>query len=82
MSRFLLDANLSPETAAFLASLGFDASVLDAPLGTPPTDDEVMALASAEGRVVITFDLDFGEMFYARGGESAGIIVLRVRDQA
>lgn len=62
--RFLLDANISPETANFLRSHGFDVkSLLEDGLGDLD-DDEVANIASKEKRILITFDLDFGEMQY------------------
>lgn len=45
------------------------------------TDERVAELANEQGRVVITFDLDFGEMSHFRGAGRLGVIVLRLRDQ-
>jgi predicted nuclease of predicted toxin-antitoxin system len=41
------------------------------------TDDEVLDHALKESRVLITEDRDFGELVYARGHPSAGVILLR-----
>jgi predicted nuclease of predicted toxin-antitoxin system len=46
-----------------------------------PSDEEIIALARREGRVVITFDTDFGEIYHQSERERMGIIVLRLRNQ-
>ncbi|MBI2025955.1 MAG: DUF5615 family PIN-like protein, partial [Candidatus Levybacteria bacterium] len=43
------------------------------------TDAEVVNLAKK--RVIITFDLDFGEIYYFSEKGKVGIIVLRLKDQ-
>jgi len=81
MPKFLLNANLSPETAAALRNLGFDAfCLLEEGLGSV-SDEEVVELAKKEGRVIITFDLDFGQLYHFREESKVGIIVLRLKDQ-
>jgi predicted nuclease of predicted toxin-antitoxin system len=82
VSRFLLDANLSPKTRAFLQDvLGLDAEdLLTRSLSDLP-DEEVIALAKNEGRVIITFDRGFGERYYHQERGQVGIIVLRLSNQ-
>lgn len=81
MIRFLLDANLSPQTAKFLRSLGFDTkSITEEKLGYF-TDQEVVKLAKRQKRIIITFDLDFGEIYHEKEKSEVGIVVLRIKDQ-
>lgn len=82
MTPLLIDANLSPDTAVYLRSaLGFDAVHLRT-LGLGElSDDEVVALAKREGRVVITFDLDYGEIYRRWESGHIGVILLRLEDQ-
>lgn len=82
MSRFLLDANLSPKTRVFLTEqFALDAvDITSLHLGMLP-DDEVVALAKREHRVIITFDQDFGEIYYLQGRGTFGTIVLQLADQ-
>ena len=40
-----------------------------------------MALAVREGRVILTHDLDFGEIYYFAEEGQVGILVLRLRQQ-
>ena len=79
--RFLLDANISPETANFLRSHGFVVkSLLEHGLGDLD-DQEVANIARHERSMLITFDLDFGEMQYFATEKKFGVIVLRLSDQ-
>jgi predicted nuclease of predicted toxin-antitoxin system len=44
------------------------------------SDDAVLALSQAEGRVLLTFDKDFGEMAFEQGRTATpGVILLRPR---
>ena len=43
---------------------------------TDPGDDEILALADREGRVLITLDKDFGELAIVFGRPHSGIIRL------
>lgn len=43
-------------------------------------DDSVLVLSMAQGRVLVTFDKDFGEMAFRRGKRAAcGVILMRPR---
>ncbi len=83
MTRFLFDANLSPETARYLATT-FGSDVLDLVghrLGHL-TDGAMVALAQQEQRVIITLDKDFGELYHRRARGQLGVIILRLRDKS
>lgn len=81
MLKFLLNANLSPETASFLRGLNFDVKCLLEENLSTIDDEEVINIAKKEGRVIITFDLDFGQIYHFREEGKVGIIVLRLEDQ-
>ncbi|MBI2591346.1 MAG: DUF5615 family PIN-like protein [Candidatus Brennerbacteria bacterium] len=79
--KFLLDANLSPETAFFLRLFNFDVkSLIEEDLGGIK-DEEVLKIAQKEKRIIITFDLDFGELYYFSSKRKTNILVLRLDDQ-
>ena len=81
MLKFLLNANLSHETAQFLNSLGCDAKTA-AQFGLGGAEDaEIAEKAIKEERILVTFDLDFGEIFYFSEENNFWVIVLRLRDQ-
>ena len=46
------------------------------------TDEQVLERALNEKRVLITEDRDFGELVYARGRSSAGVILVRFPNHA
>jgi len=82
VSKYLLDANLSPKTVAFLTeTFGFDVVHQDDILPGSPTDDEVVEVAKREKRVIITFDRGFAEQYYQQERGCLGVIVLRLRNQ-
>lgn len=77
MSKFLLDANLSPKIARHLSiAFALDVtSLLRLGLGELP-DHEVLRLARANQRVIITLDRDFLEPYTSTGQVQQGIIYL------
>lgn len=82
MLAFLLDANLSPETAAFLCQqFSFNAQSLLERKQAHLTDSEIVNLAVAENLIIITLDLDFGELYHQKEAGKFGVIILRLRDQ-
>jgi predicted nuclease of predicted toxin-antitoxin system len=77
--RFLLDMNLPPALAEWLQSKGHDAvHIREIGLGHLP-DREVFARAAEEGRIVVTFDLDFGEIAGLARATGATVLLLRLR---
>jgi predicted nuclease of predicted toxin-antitoxin system len=77
--RFLIDMNLAPGTAAWLRSEGHDAvHVMEAGFGALP-DEEIFARSAAEDRIVVTFDLDFGEIVGLAKTTGATVLLLRLR---
>ena len=78
---FLADENISPETADHLEALGFQCRSLCREGPWRLTDREIAALARREGLVILTHDLDFGEIFYLAEESHIGIIVLRLHQQ-
>ena len=66
--KFLLDAHISPRLASRLRGLGHDAvHVNTLPDGTATGDNEIIASADLEGRVVVTKDSDFCNARLATG---------------
>lgn len=83
MTKFLLYANLSPETGRFLAQrFGFDVTDLITVGQAGLSDEAVVELAKRESRVVITFDRGFGEIYHRREQGRLGVLILRLADQS
>ena len=77
--RFLLDMNLPPVMADWLRSEGHDAvHICEIGLADLP-DREVFARAAADRRIVVTFDLDFGEIVGLAAAAGTTVILLRLR---
>ena len=77
--RLLADENLAWDAVEALRALGHDVAWvrIDAPgIG----DEQVLARAAAESRVLVTADKDFGELAFQRElPADSGIILLRLR---
>ena len=56
-------------------------SVLALGLGHLP-DPDIVTLAKGQGRVIVTLDEDFGEIYFRRERGAIGVIFLKVQDQA
>ena len=77
--RFLLDMNIPTAIGDQLRADGHDAiHALTAGYGTL-SDQEIFARAAGDGRIVITFDLDFGEIAGLTDPPGSGVILLRLR---
>ena len=77
--RFLVDQNRSPRLAELLRDAGHDA-VHTLELGLEQAeDDELLALADGEQRVVVSGDTDFGALLALTRSRSPSVILFRAR---
>ena len=78
MAALLLDENLPRSAGRVLAAEGHD--VVFVADHTPAADDRrVRALAREQGRVLVTFDADFGELVFQHGeAPPQAIVYLRL----
>jgi predicted nuclease of predicted toxin-antitoxin system len=74
----LLDMGLAPRTADFLRQLGHDASHLRERGLEKLADQEIVRLAEAERRVVVTFDLDFARIVALQRLARPSIVLFRL----
>ena len=73
----LLDAHIGRLITDWLADQGHDLlRAASLPPRTP--DEEILAIAAAQARIVMTSDKDFGELVFRLGRPSAGVILLRI----
>jgi predicted nuclease of predicted toxin-antitoxin system len=78
MLKLLVDEDLPRSTAAMLKSLDIDALDLrDIGLKGAP-DAEVFKYAQNEGRIIITRDVEFGNILKYPVGNHCGIIIIRI----
>ena len=81
--RLLCDANLGSRIALALASSGYDVVRSIHVLGQAAPDDEILAFAVAQGRVLLTCDSDFGELVFLKGKTPPpGILYVRFEPQS
>jgi predicted nuclease of predicted toxin-antitoxin system len=45
------------------------------------SDDAILAKALDESRIVLTFDLDFGDLLAASGAQTPSVVLFRMRNQ-
>ena len=75
--KLLVDMNLSPKWAGFLASAGCDVVHWSALGAANAPDREIMSHAREGGYVVLTSDLDFGTILAVTHGEKPSVVQLR-----
>ncbi|MFB3922991.1 MAG: DUF5615 family PIN-like protein [Terriglobia bacterium] len=75
--KFLANMGISPRTVAFLRDFGHEAVRLPEIGMDRASDMEVIALASREGQVVLTFDLDYPALLALNVKGRASAIVFR-----
>ena len=76
--RFLVDMGLAVRVAEWLRNEGHDATHLQE-AGLPRlSDHEIFALAARERRIIVTTDLDFGEIVARSRQASTSVIVFRL----
>lgn len=78
--RFLADMGVPSTVVAELCRMGHDAVHLrEQGLHRLP-DDEIFQKTIAEGRILLTFDLDFSEIVALSGNQQVGVVVFRLRN--
>ena len=79
--QFLADAGISPKTIDFLRQIGHDAiHVRELALQRAP-DREIADRARRENRVILTFDLDFGEILALGVHDRPSVVIFRLSDE-
>jgi predicted nuclease of predicted toxin-antitoxin system len=77
--KFLADMGISPRSVAFLRNLGYEAVHLYE-LGLERLPDvEILIKARREGYIVLTHDLDFGELIALSGADLLSVVIFRLR---
>jgi predicted nuclease of predicted toxin-antitoxin system len=75
--KLLADENLDRAIVHWLREQGHDV-VWAAEVHQQADDDQLLLTANAESRIIITADLDFGEMIFRQKLSSHGILLLRL----
>jgi predicted nuclease of predicted toxin-antitoxin system len=79
--KFLADVGISLSTVQSLRKEGDDAVHLREHQLPRLSDTAILDKARQEGRIVLTFDLDFGDLLAAGVHHSPSVILVRLHDQ-
>ena len=74
--RILADVNIEKAIVAWLRSEGHDVAWATE-LSQSSADDELLHLANETGRIVMTYDKDFGDLAIRKRLPACGIVLLR-----
>ena len=75
----LADENIEREFVEALRKANFDVlSVRESYIGS--ADDEILQIAVDEKAVILTYDIDFGELVFRFNLKSHGVVLLRLSD--
>ncbi len=77
--KLLVDMGVGKAVEGWLADRGHDVKAVR-DLNPRMTDDDILALAVREQRLVITMDKDFGYLIFHSGQAHAGVLLLRMED--
>jgi predicted nuclease of predicted toxin-antitoxin system len=79
--KFMADENFPRQAVVLLREAGLDVSWISEE-ASGASDDHVLALCSANERVLLTFDKDFGELaFHQKQRAQCGVVLFRVRSK-
>lgn len=78
--KFLADMGLARRTVSFLRAQGYDAIHLREQQLQRLPDEEIIAKARAEGRIILTHDLDFGRIIALSRAKKPSVITFRLKD--
>jgi predicted nuclease of predicted toxin-antitoxin system len=79
--RFLANAGVSPKTVDFLKKLGHEAVHVRTLGLARATDAELVQRARTDSSVVVTFDLDFGDILALGVLDKPSVIICRLADE-
>jgi predicted nuclease of predicted toxin-antitoxin system len=76
--RFILDENVEVRLGRALKALSYDVTAVAEDYPASLADHEILALAVAEDRILITNDRDFGDLIFHHGHAHRGVIYFRL----
>lgn len=80
--RFLADMGVSMTTVQALRGQGHETIHLREEKLSRLSDADILEKARQENRIIITFDLDFGDLLAAGGHSLPSVIIFRLHNQA
>ena len=80
--KFLADMVISQTTVMWLKEKGYDAVHARDLSMHRATDAEIISRANMEGRIVLTCDLDFGDIMSASKEKCPSVVIFRLENEA
>ncbi len=80
--RFLADMGVSGRVVEWLRAAGHDAVHLRDQGLQRLEDGRIFTKAGSESRIILTFDLDFGEILAHSGGQIISVVLFRLNNTA
>ena len=80
--KFLLDENADYRLVAFLTKLGHNVTSVAKDYLYGLADEDVLAMATQEHRILLTNDKDFGELIVRRHFAHQGVLLFRLKDES
>lgn len=77
--RFLVDVGVGKGIEKYLMEEGYDTKAVR-DIDPCMEDEEIIRIAVAENRMVVTMDKDFGELVYHSSMKHCGVLLLRLED--
>lgn len=77
--KFLVDVGVGKKVEEWLKENRYDVKTVRS-IDPRAKDAEILKMATAESRMVITMDKDFGELVFKSGKLHAGVLILRIED--
>ncbi len=78
--KFLVDMSISPKTVEFLRKQGYEAVRVSDMGMAKSRDEEILGYAIEKGMVLITADLDFGNIFAYTKSKRPSTIIFRLKN--
>jgi len=78
--RFIVDESAGVAVVEYLRSAGHDVLAV-AEVMRQADDQDILARASSEARILITNDKDFGELVFRSNRATHGVVLLRLYDE-
>lgn len=78
--KFLLDMPLSPKTTIFLRDLGYEAIRVNELGMAKSKDKEIFDYASERDMVILSADLDFGNILAYTQSDKPSVVIFRLHD--
>ena len=78
--KILLDMNISPGWVEFFQNNSFEALHWSTVGDARATDQEIFGYAASNGFIVMTHDLDFGQLLWITNSEAPSVFQIRIND--